>query len=344
MKSVAELTRAKGEALQAGWLGYPESIHQKCAARYRQVVELPSLRRRGIVRSSRSRPCADGWPSSRSVATDRLVQPHPAGRVTSRPSDAKALASPAMEHRAPLCPRCGAVQDAAAQTEGDGQCPACGLGLFTFAPLTFAEEIPPPSAAEMDARRRRTEERMERERREVVSSLEFSVYGLDQSWRGRRWFGGWGSSNDVLRRVELAHGEAYDETAALLRVATSDSAPRPTRRLRRGAPLVDERPMIRSTVAQTLAQHLWHEGADYSDALRATFAANSVDQWDVCPILVAENEVEFRCLTWRNLWVALGVVDGLVLGVEARNIAPTDVRLVVIDDLEPYLVDTGLPR
>jgi hypothetical protein len=33
-----------------------------------------------------------------------------------------------------------------------------------------------------------------------------------------------------------------------------------------------------------------------------------------------------------------------VIGVPAHNIDPVTVRLVVIDDLEPYLADDGLAR
>jgi hypothetical protein len=54
--------------------------------------------------------------------------------------------------------------------------------------------------------------------------------------------------------------------------------------------------------------------------------------------------VTFRFLIGRSSWVAVGLGDDAVIDVMARNMDPTALRLAVINDLEPYLVDDGSPR
>lgn len=207
-----------------------------------------------------------------------------------------------------------------------------------MAPLMFNAEQAALADLGAAARLRTAVERQQREHRELVARLAFPVYGLDASWVGSRWFGGWGSSNGVVRRVELAHGDVDDEGAALLRVATHDPRARESHRLRRGRPFVDEQPFLMRNVAAGLAQRLWMAGAGYSEALRATFtAADPTAGWDVCALLVDGVETAFQRLSNSHQWVAVGAAGGLIFGIEARHIAPSAVRLVPVPDLEPYI-------
>jgi len=97
--------------------------------------------------------------------------------------------------------------------------------------------------------------------------------------------------------------------------------------------------------AHALAQHLRHAGADHSPTLQATFTDDDpTEYWSPLPLIVDGQTVTFRWLVGWTSWVALGVTNDSVVGVQARNIEPDSVRLVGIDDLEPYLADDGLPR
>jgi hypothetical protein len=203
--------------------------------------------------------------------------------------------------------------------------------------------VEPPSPTAQAEHERLRAARIARNRA-VASRCNFAVYGLDATWSGRRWFGGWSESDEELTSIELAHGDAFDETAPLLRVATGRVSYAHAYRHLNLTPEEARRSTIRQA-AQALAQHVWHSGADHSPALQATFtAADPTERWSPLSLLVEGQPVQFRSLIGSTSWVTLALVGDAVIAIQARSIEPDAVRLVVIGDLEPYLVDDGLPQ
>ena len=83
----------------------------------------------------------------------------------------------------------------------------------------------------------------------------------------------------------------------------------------------------------------------FSPALQTTFTNDDpTEHWSPLPLIIDRKTLPFHSLAGWTSWVALGMTGDSVIRVRARNIEPDAVRLVVIDDLEPYLADDGLPR
>jgi hypothetical protein len=207
-------------------------------------------------------------------------------------------------------------------------CPECGLG-FTSSVLRFR----PRSALGRWWARRRGQHQVRShaaERADILRRRTFAIYGLDARWEGRRWAGGWGSSAGKVDRIDLAHGDAYDENAPLVRIETLTLEH-------------DPGGMQEATAAQGLAQHLWLEGGDH-DAVRPTFTSpDPTESWGDLALMVDGQRRAFRFLAAGSSWVALGRVGDRLVAVEARHLDPAGVGLVTIDDVEPYLADDGLP-
>jgi DNA-directed RNA polymerase subunit RPC12/RpoP len=234
-----------------------------------------------------------------------------------------------------LCSRCGEIVEPPEPDSEQSQssvCPSCGLGFTTSTTsAVFASSKSDSSSIEHPINTVRRRNRIDRDQRQAISRCDFAVYGLDETWSGSRWVGGWGGGP-----LELAHGDAYDESAPLLRVET---APKPSSRKLpdRASPEAEDAWAI-SNSAQVLAETLWHEGAEHSPALRAPFSAGDPTAgWSSLPLIIDGRPVTFRSLAADNTWVALGQTESAIITLFARNFDPTNVRLVVIDDFSPYL-------
>lgn len=191
---------------------------------------------------------------------------------------------------------------------------------------------PPPHVVE--EQRAMLERRRQQENAALVARLDFAVYGLDDSWTGRRWIGGHGGAPEI-DRVTLAHGDAFDADAPLVRVETH--RPRPT-----DGP--SSTTIEYAMAARSAAQSFWHETGERSDALTQTFrASDPTAGWDPLHIAVDGTDHPFRALRSASHWTALGVVGSTMIGIEARHIDPEAIRLVSVDDLDPYLRDSGMP-
>ena len=218
------------------------------------------------------------------------------------------------------------LDDVVVDDEGRGSCPSCGLG-WTESPLLVSTQRTVVPGAEA-RRRQQALGRIDAQRREAVARCSFPVYGLDGSWTGRRWLGGWGGHDGGLDRLELAHGDAWDENAALVRITTWGV----------------EVPLRRQQAAHTLAQSLWHETGTRSEAMASTFSGEDpTASWLPLALPVDGDAVPFRSLSAGPRWVALGEIGSLLVGLTARNIAPADVALVTIPDPTVYLADDGSP-
>jgi hypothetical protein len=119
--------------------------------------------------------------------------------------------------REPLCPRCGsAIYERVSATES--RCSECGLGR-TSVPLRIEHDG--RSAVGATSRKGESDLFVDVGQRMTgaFADASFSPCGLDARWQGTRWFGGSGSSDGAVTRLELAHGEdPWDEVSTQVRV------------------------------------------------------------------------------------------------------------------------------
>ena len=154
------------------------------------------------------------------------------------------------------------------------------------------------------------------------------LYGLDQTWDGSRWAGGWGSGTGGSN-FELGHGDPKDDSAQLVRITTWSGSGYPQSLINYIG------------TARQLAQQIWQHGCDYAD-VRPTFQDQEPTQsWNDISILVEGELISFRSLAARPWWVAIARIDEMVVSICARCVRPEEVSLVVIGDVDLYL--TGLP-
>lgn len=171
----------------------------------------------------------------------------------------------------------------------------------------------------------------QRQREDVLRGRSFPIFGLDDRWDGSRWVGGWGSSNDTVDHIDLAHGDPFDEAAALVRVTTWRLAP--------------PEAFTVANAAQQLAESLWHDAGAPHDLVRATFTSQDpTASWSELVLTVDNNPSTFRCLTHGAFWVALTRAGDLMISVEAGNIANNVAGLVTVDDVERYLSAMPAPH
>lgn len=168
-------------------------------------------------------------------------------------------------------------------------------------------------------------------RNELIGARTFAIYGLGERWTGRRWLGGWGGPTGAVDRIELAHGDIHKASEALIRVETLSVRSFDYDR-------------AEASAAQSLARHLWHEGAEH-DVVRSAFTASDpTASWDDLTLVVDDVDIPFRQLATGSWWVALGRVGPSLVAIQAREIDPAEVALVAIADVAPYLADDGTPR
>lgn len=147
----------------------------------------------------------------------------------------------------------------------------------------------------------------------VFDECTFEVYGLDPGWEGGRWIRGWGRSRNVLTSVTLQHGPADLE-----------------------APSVSVETSIKQhawhELAPTLAEQLYHDGAEASGSLRATFATKQpTSSWDSLILTVGGHPMEWRSLSGPHSWVAIARIDAAVVAIHANRLDPPSCRLASVD-------------
>lgn len=240
-----------------------------------------------------------------------------------------------------LCSRCGAILESD-HSPGSftGECPTCGLGYSGTSLVLTGEKSSTPRQGRGDRRRAQSVEKEHDARRgDAVTRCSFPVYGLGTNWTGRRWLGGWGGSGANIDHLDLAHGDAYDPDAPLVRVETRRTSAEQEPDINTFAPLV------KHSMACSLAEHLWHETGDYLDATPSTFQSEDpTGEWDAIILEVDGEPRAFSSLRVGAHWVALGEVSDAVLGLQARNLGSAEITLVTITDPLIYLEDDGRPR
>lgn len=232
-----------------------------------------------------------------------------------------------------LCSRCGGITERAEvgpDGRGEGACPDCGLGFSSVgmtAVFTRAE-----GGRLRDWRARRRSEAHRSRQADIIRRRTFPIHGLDDRWTGSRWIGGWGTSSDEVDQIGLAHGNPFDETAAVVRVVTWRLSP----------------PMEALTVgnaAQGLVHYLWDEAGAPHDLIRPAYTSDDpTAAWSELVLPVDGSPTAFRSLAHGDHWVALVRTEGILVGIEARHIDRSDVGLVVVNDVESYLAEPPTPH
>lgn len=155
------------------------------------------------------------------------------------------------------------------------------------------------------------------------------LYGLDQTWTGRRWIGGHGSSSGRTTQITLAHGDAWAEDSPLVRVETA---------------VLDGGMVPEAHAARGLARKLFHDTGEHLPAIRDTFRSDDpLAAWDEVGLNVDGEVVTFHALFSEPYWVAVREAGDCLVSIEARHAHPNLVYLVKIQDIEPYLADDGRP-
>lgn len=210
-----------------------------------------------------------------------------------------------------------------------GSCPDCGLG---FRGATLSAESGRRSGRDRQASATNSKlAEFEQRLRSAVAHPPFPIYALDGSWSGRRWPAGVATTESVVRRIELGHGDPHDPIAPEIRVATT-AADGPAS-------------LAYSSAAQQLTYGLWHDGMEHTDAVRAPFAdSDPTSGWEAIVLSVEGEDVDFKTLRAGSRWVALASVSpGYVVSIAARGVRPDELQLIVLDDPGPYLDGDGLP-
>lgn len=163
----------------------------------------------------------------------------------------------------------------------------------------------------------------------ALAQWHLPLYGLDETWTGRRWIGGHGSSSGRMTQITLAHGDVWEEDSPLVRVETA---------------VLDVGKVAEAHAARGLARKLFHDTDEHLPAIRETFRSdNPLSAWDELSLNVDAQIVTFHALFSEPYWVAFREEGGCLISVEARHTRPNSVHLVKIDHIEPYLGDDGRP-
>jgi len=182
--------------------------------------------------------------------------------------------------------------------------------------------------------------RMEGQKHNAVAHCPFPVYGLDHTWTGRRWFGGFVGLEDSVSQLTLSHGDVDDPGAPRARVSTrSTTEAKPNRGMNRSESR-GKRFMVHS-----LVRHLWNETGVYPGGKPSTFQSEDpTGRWGKISLRVDGESTEFSSLQVGATWIALGEVGDALVGLEARNFDPAEIGLVRIANPMVYLQDDGRRR
>jgi hypothetical protein len=172
------------------------------------------------------------------------------------------------------------------------------------------------------AMRRRT-----REMEAAFRASPFPLYGLPAAWPGVRYLGGWGSRQargepPVTTNLCLAHGSPLTEEGPRLRVEV--------RPLSGPGQLGEDGPAMRERLAEELH---WTATAGVGPPEPSEQGDRD---WGAAEIPVDGRPVRFDLLAEGRHWVAVGTVRDVLVVLLGRDLAPAEVELVRVTDVEPY--------
>lgn len=229
-----------------------------------------------------------------------------------------------------LCSRCGAVIEAP-MPEGvgaaRGECSECGQG-WAASTLIAAK----PRRWFLRWRRSprvRSERDVSEYEAQVISRWQLPLYGLDETWEGSRWIGGYAAGGRTTK-VDLAHGNPWVEDGPLVRVEI--------------AAMVNG-PVDHVLTAEELVNRLYHETGTTLPQFKETFRSDEpTGSWDKVTFDLDGVPTGFDFLAIEAWWIALREEPGYLISIEARHVSPSSVRLVTIRDVDPYVGEDKKPR
>ena len=172
------------------------------------------------------------------------------------------------------------------------------------------------------ARGARRERRWRRDMAGRFRAAPFPLYGLPASWTGPRHLGGEGSRQArgqprVVTSLTLAHGDPAAGHGPELRVEVRSDP---------------DDPGVGPELRQALAVELrWAASLEDREADPI---------WSAVPLPVDGQPVTFDLLAEGRHWVAMAELEGRVVVLQARDLAPERVELVRVTDVEPYVDGT----
>jgi len=159
----------------------------------------------------------------------------------------------------------------------------------------------------------------------------FPVLGLDSRWTAPRWFGSWElGAGAAVAECGLAHGHPPDDRdGPLVRVtsrATTDD---------------DFEPVLDALIDEQVEMFFSERGIALDDAfvvdLRADVGGDDPARpWQFADITIDGMGVPFRILGDAGLWIAHGVYDDVVVGIEARGWPVAETALRTVRDFADY--------
>lgn len=164
----------------------------------------------------------------------------------------------------------------------------------------------------------------------------FPLYGLPASWTGPRHLGGAASRQArgqpaVVTSLTLAHGDPAAERGPQLRVEVRADPDDP-----------GGGPELRRALADDLR---WAAAArdvpgNAAGGVGGLPAGRPDPPWSAAPVRLDGRPVRFELLAESRHWVAWAEVEGRTLVLQARDLAPEQVELVRVTDVEPYVEGT----
>lgn len=168
-----------------------------------------------------------------------------------------------------------------------------------------------------DLEQRRTED--------VVRRSPFPLFGLDETWDGDRWIGGYGMANGRLSEVSLGHSREGPDGDVRVLVGVR-------------APAGDvERAM------RWAASDLELELCPWTPAWPPPENGPrlpGIETWSSVTVPLDGAPVELRRMAEGDRWVAIGTVEELLVTLDARRLPVELVSLVTVSDVNAYVVGT----
>jgi hypothetical protein len=178
--------------------------------------------------------------------------------------------------------------------------------------------------------------------RGAFADASFSPCGLDARWAGTRWFGGSGTSDGDVTRLELAHGEdPWDEASTQVRVEVR--LPRPV--LENDATNVE---IELAGLTREQVSRFWMVTGTLDPEVRAAAFPTGAEHGEfTAPWADVEITIDGTALTFRRLgdngyWLAQALYGRVLIGIESRAWPVASTGLVTIEDLTPYIEGSKL--
>ncbi len=213
-----------------------------------------------------------------------------------------------------LCIRC---YELLPETEsGEGQCPHCELEFSAEpSPGGVLRALPGQGGPLTGEALAKWKQQQANDAAHYASGAKFPLLGLDDSWEGIRWVGGYKGSSPQLERVELMHGRREDPLQASVDTRLKTDGIFSVR-----------------TSLENLMWSLWREYEDGLEYLQAAIRDDSpIGLWEPTTINVNGVQTTAHHVLVGSSDVVVVETDELVITVDSRGLPREDVKLVDAD-------------